>query len=498
MSRHSRFIERSGGRLRFDLALSFLKPFIFIVGGILFGAFPALAQSSSTKLDEGAGELHLSQPWESPIQASVFGQFRFESLQYMSVLRDAPSLTNSEFLSGRITAASFRPTPLSLNWAADVSVGTFFSAKQSYYSVQELYVSTPLDDQATVSLGRKKYEWTEIDRIWSLGLWQPRYAIDALRPEDQGLTGLFFDYKSEMFQLLAFGSSLFIPTMGPDLREEDGTIKADNRWYRPPSRQAGNINVSYKLDIGDQWKLASQDSFALKMRLGKQDTGPWVSVAGGRKPVNDLILQRSIQSVNVDNQADFVVSPKVDHHQVFSADMGYQFEVAKVSVSYYEDHPEPMLPPQDYAIQELSPIKIYSAQLDWNVRQFLDRSLQVQLAYLKSYGDSIQDITSDGSVDTNTIFNYRYRFSNAALARVMGPLTMVYARPLITQFSYIHDYDQKGSILGLEFQYQWNQIWSFLMGADILGPDDPQSTSDGFINTFRANDRVYAGASYVF
>jgi hypothetical protein len=37
-----------------------------------------------------------------------------------------------------------------------------------------------------------------------------------------------------------------------------------------------------------------------------------------------------------------------------------------------------------------------------------------------------------------------------------------------------------------------------LAGIDILGPDDPQSTSDGFINQYRANDRIYAGASYVF
>ena len=129
-------------------------------------------------------------------------------------------------------------------------------------------MAMPLSDNSNISLGRKKYDWTELDRVWSLGLWQPRYAIDALRPEDQGLTGLFYDYKTENFQFLAFASGLFIPTMGPEVREEDGAIKADNRWYRPPSRQSGKISISYKLNIGDQMELASQESYALKTRIG--------------------------------------------------------------------------------------------------------------------------------------------------------------------------------------------------------------------------------------
>lgn len=431
-------------------------------------------------------------------RASVFGQFRFESLQYATSLKEAPSLTTSQFLSGRITAASYKRDPFSLNWAADLSAGTFFSLKQSYYSVQELYVSTPLDERASVSVGRKKYDWTEIDRIWSLGLWQPRYAIDALRPEDQGLAGLFFDYKSDKVQVIAFGSSLFIPTTGPDVREEDGTIKADNRWYRPPSRQSGNIEISYQLDTGDIRKLVSQESYGVKIRIGEEESGPWVGLAGGRKPVNDLLLKRNIRGVQVNSKADFEVSPEVAHHQVFSADVGYKFDHLKASLSYFEDAPEVVLPLPDYAIQKFNPIKVYSGQIDWNVKEFLSRPLQVQLAYMKSFGDKIQDIESNGQDNDITLFTYRYRFSNAAMVRVLGPLATFYARPLVTKFSYTYDFDQKASILGTELQYQWDRTWSYLLGIDILGSDDSNSTSDGFINTYRANDRAYAGVSYVF
>lgn len=431
-------------------------------------------------------------------QKSIFGQVRFESLRYLSALDDEPQLTNSQFLSGRITAASYTRDPLSFNWAADLSAGTFFSLRQSYYSVQEVYVSTPLDESVNISLGRKKYDWTEIDRIWSLGLWQPRYAIDALRPEDQGLTGLFFDYKQGKVQFLAFASSIYIPTIGPDIREEGGEIKSDNRWYRPPSNFAGNIKINYEIDTGNITKLIQQESYGLKLRIGDEETGPWASLAGGRKPVNDILLQRLVRGVDYTSVAKFVVSPVVVHQQVFSADIGYQFENANISLSYFEDQPETYIPPEDYAVQKISPVKYYSAQADWSVREFIGRPVQLQLGYLKGLGNEVVDIESDGAANEITLLEQRYRFANAATFKIIGEVATVYSRPLVSKIGYIREFDQEGSILGVEFQYQWNRTWSFLVGMDSLGVDDKSEPVDGFINDYRANDRFYGGASYVF
>lgn len=453
---------------------------------------------SSTSSDVKSLVPRNSMPVSSAQQSSIFGQIRFENLQYMTPLEDAPQLTSSQFLSGRITAASYTRDPGSFNWAADLSAGTFFSLKQSYYSVQEIYMSTPLDENSNLSLGRKKYDWTEIDRIWSFGLWQPRYAIDALRPEDQGLMGLFYDYKKGLIQFLAYGSPIFIPTVGPDIREEDGQLKADNRWYRPPSSEAGNISLSYKIETGDTLKLAQQVSYGAKLRLGEEELGPWIAVAAGYKPVNDILFQRCLRCVSTDSQAQFIVNPRVTHHQVVSADLGYQFEDLRMSVSYYEDQPDEILPPEEYAVQKIFPVKIYSAQVDWNVREIIGRSLSLQLAHIKTVGDRIQDIESDGQDSEVTLFQDRYRFSNAFAIRALGEVATLYSRPLVTKIGYTREFDQEGSILGLEFQYQWDRTWSFLVGVDTLGVDDKDKASSGFINDYRANDRAYAGAFYVF
>lgn len=431
-------------------------------------------------------------------RTNVFGQVRFESLQYLTTLNDAPQLTYSQFLSGKITATSYVPDPGRINWVADISAGTFFSLKQSYYSVQEIYVSTHFDERAQVSFGRKKHNWSEIDRVWAFGLWQPRYNIDALRPEDNGLTGLFFDYKSDRFQFLAFGSTIFIPTVGPEIREEDGQLKADNRWYRPPSRQSGKISLSYDLETGDILSLLRQESYALKVRVGLEDEGPWASLAGGRKPINDIAFERCLRCVSATSEAEFVVGPRVTHHQVFSADVGYNWQSVKASLSYFEDHPDSILPPADYAVQKFDPIKIYAGQVEYSTRDFFNRTLQFQAAYLKSAGGDITDIESEGQASEVTLFPSRYRFSNAASVSVLGELTSVQSRPLVSKLEYTREFDQKGSIFGLELQYQWNRAWSYLVGFDALMVDDSTSTSDDFINIYRANDRVFAGASYVF
>lgn len=491
--------------------LSFKKELLLsirfaLILGLFVAAQSAFAQSTTSKIPKrpartksestAAQKSVLSMP--SAQQRSVFGQVRFESLQYFTKLDEAPELTNSQFLSGRITATSYDRDPFSLNWAADVSAGTFFSLKQSYYSVQELYVATPLSENTNLSMGRKKYDWSEIDRIWALGVWHPRYAIDALRPEDQGLTGFFLDYKRGGIQVVGFASPMFIPTVGPDIREEDGQLRSDNRWFRPPSSQAGKIDLTYKIETGDIWKLVQQESYALRVRLGEEESGPWIGVAGGRKPVNDLLFQRCLHCVPPSAPAKFVVSPQVVHHDIYSTDIGYQFETWKISASYLEDHPDQYLPPFDFAVQNIMPVKMYSAQLDWNVREMLGRPLQLQIGYLRTVGDEIVDIESNGQESDFTLFEDRFRFSNAALLKVIGEIMTIRARPLVTKVAYLREFDQRGSILGVEFQYQWNRTWSFLVGFDSLGVEKSSTTNSGFISDYRANDRIYAGASYVF
>lgn len=443
-----------------------------------------------------ASSLSLSEVETLPSQ--IFGQVRFENMHYLTSIPDSPQLTNSQLLSARLSMVRERPH---YDLAADFSAGTFFSVRRSHFVVHEIYASFKAA-QTTAYVGRKKAAWSEMDMRWQLGLWQPRFAMDTLRPEEQGLTGIFLDHSTENFQLIGFASPIYVPSMGPDIREEGGSLVADSRWYRTPSREY-NFNtrtnsISYKLDIPAAARLVNNPGSAISMRLGNKSNGAWGVASAGSLPVNDLVLKRKVFKSASADVVDATVSPEVGRHTLVSADVGYTYGDAKISASYLQDNPEEKRPDPEWSIQKLLPIKAYSAAIDFTVAPIFSRSLAFQLSYLKVEGGGIQDIIADGSNDDFTLFDQRLIFTNAVAASVEGLLARIYRRDLVARFKYLYDYDQLGSLLSTEFLYYPTQKVAVVLGADILGVQDENSNPNAFLNQYRANDRVYGGLTYVF
>jgi hypothetical protein len=439
---------------------------------------------------------------ESPIEsrpAQVFGQIRMETMQYFTPIAEQPQLTYSQFLSARLSGLK------ETSWvdlAADISGGTFFARGQSHYVVHELYVASPGNTAFKAYAGRKKKDWSEMDRRWDLGMFQPTFAIDALRPEDQGLAGLFLNYDRRNFEFLFFATPIFIPNMGPDIREQGGALVSQSRWFRSPSRDydfSNRINtIEYSLDVPETRKLIENPGTAVMTRVGNKDQGPWAVASVGYLPVNELILKRQNFKAISQDKVDVTVSPDVTYHMIYSADMGYSFSNLRMSVSYMQDRPQEKTPDTDWSIQKLEPLQAYSTALDFSVDDIFSKTLAFQIEYLKVDGGGITDILSDGAADDFTLFDQRLKFTNALSFSVEGQLASFWRRPFVTRFKYLYDYDQRGSLLNTEFLYYPSQRWAVLVGGDILGVQDESYRPSRFINQYRANDRVYGGMTYVF
>lgn len=433
--------------------------------------------------------------------AQVYGQLRMEGMQYLSEIPESPQLTYSQLLSARLSGVQETSW---LDIAGDISGGTFFTRGQSHFVVHEAYVASKslkgLKDFKGF-VGRKKYAWSQLDRRWQLGLWQPKFSMDALRPEEQGLTGLFLNHHTQGWEILGFVTPLFIPSMGPDIREEGGGLVADSRWYRAPSREYDFNNrvndISYDLTIPDTAKLVGHGGAAISGRLGSTQSGPWVVASTGYLPVNELILKRRNFKNIAQDKVDVTVSPDVTYHSLHSVDVGYSFPDFKFSVSYLEDAPVEKLPDQDWSIQTLKPMKAVSAAVDFT-SNILNRILAFQFEYLKVEGGGIVDVLADGAQDDFTLFDQRLKFTNALSVRLEGQLATVFRRPLVTRFKYLYEYDQQGSLLNTEVLYYPSQKWAVVMGGDVLGVKDENFKADRFLNQYRANDRFYGGMTYVF
>jgi hypothetical protein len=484
-------------------ALKWTSRFVLMAGfGLSVNAYSEEASTSLSFPKEIPSTLNGENFMEFPDienRNHVFGQLRLEGMQYFTAIPESPQLSNSELLTARLSLLRERPH---YDLAADFSAGTYFVPNQSPFVVHELYAAYK-GDAVTTTAGRKKVDWSEMDSRWQLGLWQPHHAIDALRPEDQGLSGLFLNHRTDDFEILGFATPLFIPSMGPDIRQDNGTLKADSRWYRQPSNQV-NVNqrvssISYTLDLPEEKKLTNNAGYAVTSRYGNKERGAWILGSGGYLPVNDLILKRRItQDINTSN-VDVVVSPDVTHHAIGSVDLGYTFEnKTKISVSYLDERPEERRPDPDWAIQKLAPLQAYSAALDFTTDNILSRSLAFQLSYLRINGGGITDIDADGSKDDILLFDQRMIFTNAASASVEGQIARFFNRPLVTRLKYLYDYDQRGSLMNTEFLYYPTQTVAVILGADILGVQDENYKPSSFLNQYRANDRIYGGMTYVF
>ncbi len=473
----------------------------------ILGAFGLLISQSNAKAQATQGK------WNAPVQgtsvleqpqfsrpADYFGYIRMEGMQYLTSLPDKPELTYSQLLSARFSILK------ETNWmdaALDISGGTFFTVQQSHYVVHEAYVATPQRKSLAGFLGRKKIPWNDLDQRWQLGLWQPKFAIDTLRPEDQGLTGFFANYKSSQFEFVAFATPIFIPNMGPDIREEGGSLVSDSRWYRVPGRDyefGRRINtITYDLDIPAYEKLVLNGGAAAMVRFGNINSGPWSRVSYGYLPVNELLLKRkNFKSVSADT-VDVTVSPDLTYHTLVSADFGYNFsDQSRLVASYLMDNPTEKTPDEDWSIQKLESLQAYSLAMDIAVQDLLPFPISMVLEYLKVTGGQIQDILANGQADDFTMFNHRLNFTNSLAFKVEGEVARLYRRPLVTRFRYLYDYDQRGSLLSTEVLFYPQREWALVVGGDVLGVRDENYDKSSFLNQYRANDRVYGGMSYVF
>jgi len=262
------------------------------------------AQSMSFPLStaEGVNTLQNSTVDVDSTPAHVYGEVRMEDMEYLTALPEAPQLSHSQLLSARLSILK------ETSWTdagLDISAGTFFVPDQSHFLVQEAYMASK-GGPFKLTVGRKKKDWSEMDDRWKLGLWQPVYAIDTLRPEEEGLSGIFLDYNQDDREVLLFVTPVFLPNTGPDIRSEGGSLVTNSRWYRAPTRNydfSDRVNtIQYDLSIPDVGKIVNNAGAGLMGRWGSKNNGPWVVTSAGYLPVNELALTHQIfKQIDQDN-----------------------------------------------------------------------------------------------------------------------------------------------------------------------------------------------------
>lgn len=435
---------------------------------------------------------------------SADGFLRVEQISYPTELPESPQLSQSNLISARVVLGQH-----SENYESkfDFVAGQYVDTKVNELGVYEIYTSKIFTtDRHQISIGRKREHWNQVDSDFNLGLWQPNWAIDTLRTEEQGLAGIFLKTTVGPFQLLALASPLFVPTMGPALQEDNGKLEPVNRWVRSPSSLSKirdrTMPLIYSIDVPDYADLVNKPGAAARIMVGQKDSGFWATVGYAHKPVNSLMLKYDAQLVLSETQGtmgEAIISPVVGYHDLTSADIGYGAENWMVSASAMTDKPQEIVVPGESIQQKLYPLTVVGLHLDQKLNLgFLKYPIKTQFGYMKASGGEIRDFDASGA-EQGALFDSRVLLTNAGFYK-LGFETRILQKKVTTQFKYLRDWAQQGSIVSAELQIFPANAMAVVLGADALGPDSTanKDTDTGFINQFRANDRLYGGLNYVF
>ncbi len=327
---------------------------------------------------------------------------------------------------------------------------------------------------------------------WQLGMWSPRFLWDPLRIKQVGLTGLHYNYNSKYFQALAFGTLVSIPERGATMYESGGKLKSSSPFFTPFYERVkiiqGEANIRYTLEEPPLDELLVNPAGMARLRVGKMNSGPWISGAYGYMPMSQVstpfhyALYMNTQSVDVH------VHPQILYHHLVGGEGGWSEDFFRVWASVHREVPEVKKLPSDWISANIGEADIYSGGAEFN----LNAHLAAQGSYL--YVDEAQPKnfqTSSLSAPLASRFSYKNAWQ-------FGLKLHGFSSRLFSNVSYVNDVDNKSTLIRFDMNYRFKELlggdWLIGVGGDFIESE----TSQGWFGKYKGNSRMIGRLAYAF
>lgn len=380
---------------------------------------------------------------------------------------------------------------------------------QTYYSLNQSFLNySHLDElnfrfknvlaAENMVFGRYRNSWSTSDEYWRLGMFQPMFMWNFLKPEDQGLTGMFFKWKLQNARMDLFVTPFYIPSQGPSYVIRDGHFESANPWFSNPINQFlignGKFKVRYHVNEPSAGNVIMNSGLALRFSSLESSEKTWWNVTGAFKPMNRLELGLTGRGDDAKYEYDVEIYPYVLYHSLASAEYGWHFVNSDLLLTAIAEWPNAVSVPDNQSAYQpgrsvmLSPIWVY----------YLNRKQERKFSLAYIYRDEQKfSHVGDFSLAEGASRGSRYFFKNALSLSFQGrPIPSI---PLRLSAQTIYDTEKKGVLILGEVSFTISNKWNIAMGMETIGVDD-DSVSD-YQNSYlqyRSNDRIYAGINYVF
>jgi hypothetical protein len=425
----------------------------------------------------------LSSVSHSEIRTSLLA----EDLDFISPDYESTDAKNFIFVGATLKSHADGKTedPFKINLTGLFAVG---HSVLSYLNIREIYFTSQIDSKSAIHIGRKLQNWSTLDTIWNLGVYQPQFKWNALAPENQGLTGIFWNKNEDSYGLTLFASPIYIPDQGASYELKDGQFQSNNPWFQSPPQnikfQNQLLPIDYNIDTPDTSKIVFQTQFGAQFRLG-ESRGFFTNIAGMYKPSNQLAL--GYKGVLVTTRVRIDITPKVYFENIYSSDFGYRGDwgVAQLSLLYSK--------PQNPSFDPGFNSPEFEESLSWGP-QFLYKfkPFDLFIGYLDTSGGKVKDVGPDASDDRASL-SQRFLFTQALQTQVT--YSDIFWNYMKLESTFQYKFSTKDAFRQIRFKNVFDIRGPFAFWIDML-LIDTDSEAKSNMEAYKSQDQVWLGVSY--
>jgi hypothetical protein len=359
----------------------------------------------------------------------------------------------------------------------------------SYLNFREAYFSYQIDDNSQLDVGRKLSNWSSLDSEWNIGFFQPQFRWNSIHPENQGLTGLFWQRKENLWQFGLFASPLFIPDQGPGYELKDGQFVDSNPWFQPPPQNIlfqGNIllPIDYQINRPENSDVIFQTMYGAQLHLGDKE-GFFAHLAGIYKPANQLALGYKVATVVT--RVRIEILPKVYYENDFAADFGYRDNWGNAMLSFLYAKPKTPEFEPGYNAPE------FEESLSWGPSTRFDfKPFRVGVAYLDTVGGSVKE-TGPYATPSRAALSQRFLFRQAYQVKLA--YTDIFSKKVKIESSLQYRESTKEPYKQIDFNNRLDLRgpWAFWGNLILIETSDDSNSN---MDAYRHLDQITIGASY--
>ena len=365
-----------------------------------------------------------------------------------------------------------------------------FDAGQAYVAT-----SPALMPHHEVTIGRRYEDWSTADRFWQLGLWEPRFDWDPIRPERDGQTGLFYQFHSRMWRVTLFGSPINVPDRSYPIEAQNGQLTSPSPDFPPPYRDvympglgSQTAAINYAITMPALSSLILHPGGTASVRVG-DETGAWGLVTTGELPSNQLDQSVLLGLDPVSQVVNATIEPRIYMHSMMSIESGFISGSGDDPVRWSAWASATREVPQFNAATDgavsapIGPSWIMAAGASFEIYRWL----RIDAGVLQINEDKPDPTEEQATLSLPPRFN----LTSAARASVEW-LSSEQWRPI---FTWTHDFANPGNAASFDLVYNpRGSRWSLDFGADAYAAP----LGIGFYGNYSGDDRARGRLAYAF